>query len=126
MVFEEGGDGGVVKCARTGGGVGGSGNEEGGRSRHRRGNGEEDVSGLARGDEEGGGREGLDVVGIGFDNGKGVVGYAEEELIVECSVDDAEEVRSTGLHPQFEGILPISQHTNIYVSYEHIFKLIMF
>lgn len=84
MVLEDGGRGGVVEGAAAGE-VGPGGDEEGGRGV---GFGvEEGGDGLAGGDDDGGGFKWLDVGGVGFDDGEGVVGYGEEQLIVECSVD---------------------------------------
>lgn len=51
---------------------------------------EEDIGGLPRGDQEGGDCEGLHIDGVSVDYGEGVVGDAEEEVVVECRVDDAE------------------------------------
>lgn len=53
---------------------------------------EEDVGGLARSDENYVGFEWLDINCVGFYDGECVVGYAEEELVVECCVDEPEEV----------------------------------
>ena len=51
---------------------------------------EKDVHGLSWSDENDIGFEGLDVNSIGFDDGECVVGDAEEELVVECCIDQSE------------------------------------
>lgn len=37
--------------------------------------------------------------GINFDDGEGVVGNAEVEFIIQCSIDDAKKVCPPGLYP---------------------------
>lgn len=65
---------------------------------------EEDVGGLSRGDEDGVGFEGLNVDGVDIDHREGVVGDAEEKLVIQCSVDHSEEICLCGLNPQLECI----------------------
>lgn len=72
---------------------------DGDRSVHERGSGdevfagflvggEEGVGGLAGSDDDGVDAEGLCVGGVDFDDGEVVAGDLEEELFIECSVDD--------------------------------------
>lgn len=102
FVFQDSSDGGVVECAGAGG-VWPSGHEE------RCGGGggfcvEEEVGGLTGRDENGVGFERLDVDSVNVDDGESVVGDAEEELVVERSVDYAKEVCFSRLHLQLECI----------------------
>jgi len=103
LVLEDAGDGGVVERALRVGvrprlhvvdraGV-------------RRLGGEQDVAGLPRRDDEGVHGEGLDVERVDVDDGERVVGDGEEELVVECGVDEPEHVRLAGLHLQLERVL---------------------
>lgn len=115
LVLEDGRGGGVVESARASGVRSGS-HEEGGVGEVVAFGAEEDVGGLARGDENRGGSEWLDVDRVGFHHGERVVGYAEEELIVECGVDEPEEVCLPGLHFQLEGICKKSTYIYIYLS----------
>lgn len=59
---------------------------------------EKNVKGLAWGDEKGVCFERFKVNSIGFNYDEGVVGYAKEELVVECSVDQTEEICFSWLH----------------------------
>lgn len=65
---------------------------------------EEDIGGLAGSDEESVGGERLDVAGVDIDNGKRVAGDAEEELVIECSIDDAKEVGLPWLYLELERV----------------------
>ena len=89
MVLEDAGNGGVVVCAGPDDGVGRGGHVEVGVGVDRLG-GEEDVGGLARGDDQGLDGERLDIDGVDLDDGEGVVGDGEEELVVERGVDEAQ------------------------------------
>lgn len=83
--MEDSGGGGVVGGALAGE-VGTCGDEEGGVGEIGFGS-EKDICGLAWGDENDVGLEWFDVDGIGFDHGEGMIGNAEKEFVVECSVD---------------------------------------
>lgn len=52
---------------------------------------EEDIRGLARTDHDDVGCEGLGVGCISADYRQHVIGNSEEELLIECSIDDPEE-----------------------------------
>ena len=60
--------------------------------------GDEDVGGLAGAEHEDGGGEGLEVGGVGADHRELVVGDGQEEGLVECGVDDSEEVGLAGIY----------------------------
>lgn len=85
MVFEDAGGGGVVDGALSGE-VRTCGHEKGGVGETRLGF-EKDVGSLAWSEENDVGLKWFDVDGVGFDDGEGMIGNAEEELVVECSVD---------------------------------------
>lgn len=85
MVFKDTGGGSVVDGALSGE-VRTCGDEEGGVGETRIGF-EKDVGSLAWADEKDAGLKWFDVYGVGFDDGEGMIGNAEEELVVECSVD---------------------------------------
>ena len=96
FVFEDGGDGGVVEGALTGG-VRPGGHEEGGIWEVEFGL-EKDIGGLTRGDEKCVGIERFDINSIDIDDGESVVGDTEKELVIQCSVDYAEKVVFFGLN----------------------------
>lgn len=89
-VLEDGGGSGVVEGSLAGV-VGADGDEVGGVGGRWFGA-EDEVGGLAGADDSDISVEGFDVGGVGFDDGEGVVGDAEEEFVVEGGVDEAEEV----------------------------------
>ena len=94
--MEDSDGGGIVESALTGG-VRASGHEKSSISEIGIGF-EKNVGGLAGAEQYDVGLERLDVGSIGVDDGEGVVGDAEEELIVECSVDQSEQVSLPWLH----------------------------
>ena len=61
---------------------------------------EENIGGLAWGDDNYVGVKRFDISSIAFNHGEGVVGYAEEKFVVECSVDQTEEVGLPWFHLQ--------------------------
>ena len=94
--MEETGDSGIVKGS-TAGGIRASSHEEGGIREVGFGL-EEEVGGLARSDQNCIGFKGFNVNGIHINHCKGVVGNAEEELIIECSIDQSQEVCPSRFH----------------------------
>lgn len=74
--------------------------------------GNKDVCGLAGCYEDGVGSEGLDVSCIGFHHSKAVVGYSEEELVVDRSVDQSEQVRLSCFHFYPQRVCPSSSTSN--------------
>jgi hypothetical protein len=100
-VVEDGGGGGVVEGDALGAGVGAGGEVVlGGRLVE----GDEDVGGLAGGDHEHRRGVGLGVGGVGADDGHGVSGEGDEELRVECGVDEAQKVGLAGLDGERRGV----------------------
>lgn len=53
---------------------------------------------MARRYEKDIGVEGLHIECICFDDGEGMVGDAEEEVVIECSIDQTEEISLSRLH----------------------------
>ena len=102
MVFENAGNGGVVKgalasCVRS------SGHEEIG-SREIRFGLEKNICGLSWGNEKGVSLEGFDINGVSFNHCDRVVGNAKEEFVIECRVDQAKEISLAMLDFQSECI----------------------
>lgn len=96
FVLEDSGDGGVVEGA-TADEVGPGRHEEGGVGEEGFGF-KEDVHGLAWRYEKGGGSEWFDVGGVSFNHGEGMIGNTEEELVVECSIDQSKQICFAWLH----------------------------
>ena len=94
--MEDSGDGGIVKCPLTGG-IRSSSHEEGGIGEVGFGF-EEEVGGLARCDQNGFSFKGFDINGIYINHCKGVIGNAEEQLIIKCSIDHSQKVCLSRLH----------------------------
>lgn len=62
----------------------------------------ENIGGLAWCNENGVCVEGLYINGVNFDHGEGVVGYAEEELIIKCSINETQEVSLSWFYTQLK------------------------
>ena len=94
--MEETGDSGIVKCPPAGG-IRASSHEEGGIGEVGFGF-KEEVGGLAWCDQNCISFKGFDINGVHIDHCKSVIGNAEEELIIECSIDHSQEVCLPRLH----------------------------
>lgn len=102
FVYEQSGGCGVVKGSWAGD-VWSSDDGESGVRRFGFGP-KKDIGGLPWGEKESFCFKGLHVDCIGFNNGEGVVGNAEKELVVECGIDQTQEIGFTRLHPELECI----------------------
>ena len=94
--MEDSSDGGIVECS-LGGGIRASRHEEGGIREVGFGF-EKEVGGLAWCDQNCVGFKGFDINGIHINHCKGMVGDAEEKLIIECSIDHSQQVCLPRLH----------------------------
>ena len=110
-VFQNAGSCGIVEGALAGE-VGPCGHEEGGVGKVRFGL-EEDIGGLAWSDKKYVGVKRFDITSITFNYREGVVGYAEEKFVVECSVDQTEEVRLSWFNLQLVCVCPNSSNNTI-------------
>ena len=94
--MEETGDSGIVKSS-TASGIRASSHKEGGIREVGFGF-EEEVGGLAWCDQNCISFKGFDINSIHINHCKGVVGNAEEELIIECGIDQSQEVGLPGFY----------------------------
>ena len=94
--MEETGDSGIVKGS-TASGIRASSHKEGGIREVGFGF-EEEVGGLAWCDQNCISFKGFDINSIHINHCKGVIGNAEEELIIECSIDQSQEVCPSRFH----------------------------
>lgn len=83
---------------------------------------EENIGGLAGSDEKYIGIKRFNITSIAFNHGEGVVGYAEEKFVVDCSIDQTEKVGLSCFHPQ---LVRVCTNSSTHKSAIHFFLKII-